>query len=239
MKRLYIGHPTRAYDGDLGSMVEACARTPEEHDGWELRSCPYDFNASLNVRDFASMVLQAPGPILLLRPIQNKTIELIRLRLSGRVPIEAVDVSELAALRGAITAIGHRFEGGEPFLAQDVVVALLLMRKLDREHMWGGNAKGYLWTDDIPKGRGLDEKYAGRVPHVLNVLLQQGLLIKKRSQTSTKYALNAEKKVEIYGSLRDRRLPEDADRILMRHGVEETVRALDVLDEYEDYQAEE
>src|SRR5690606_5533097 len=105
-----------------------------------------------------SAVLQKPGPILLLRPVQNKTLQLVRLRLNGKVPIEAQELSTLNELRAAIVALGNRFEAGEPFLTLDLVVALLLLRKLDQERMWGGNAKGYMWAEDIPKRRGIDEK---------------------------------------------------------------------------------
>lgn len=232
MKFLYLGHPARGYDGDLGSIAEACALEPAGHGNWVLRCCPYDVNASLNARDFCSQVLQSPGPVLLLRPVQSRTLELIRQKLSGRVPVEVQALTTTEELQAAVFAIGKRFDGGEPFLPLDLVVALLMLRKLDKEHMWGGNAKGYMWVDDIPKGRGLDEKYAARVPHVLNILYQHDLLIQKKSQTSKKYALNPAFKDVIFEALRDRWFPEDVLKPLIRCGAEETIRSLDVLEEY-------
>lgn len=233
MKFLYLGHPVHQYEGDTASLAKQCAQTPAAHGNWSIRASQYEFNASLNIRDFCSLVLQTPGPVLLLQPVQNKTLEGIRQRLTGRVPVEAQTIITLDDLRTAIIAVGQRFDQGEPFLPLDVVVALLMLRKLDQERMWGGNAKGYMWSADIPRGRGLDEKYAARVSLVLNILLQHKLLIQKTSQSKKKYALNPNLREDIYAILRTRKLPPDVERPLMRHGAEETIRSLDLLDDYE------
>ncbi|HBO2703604.1 hypothetical protein [Pseudomonas aeruginosa] len=233
MKYLYLGHPPHCYDDDLGHIAERFAQEVSEDTGWAVRSCPYEgFNQSLNVQQFSSLVLQNPGPILLLRPVQARTVELIRNKLGGRLPIEVREIETSETLRDAVIAAEQRFDAGEPFLSLDLIVGLLLIRKLDKERMWGGNAKGYMWVEDIPNGRGLDEKYAGRVPHVLNVLLQQELLISKKSGSSKKYALNPDMREAIYDALRSRILPGKAQGYLTRGDTEESIRALDLLDEY-------
>lgn len=235
MKYLYLGHPPHHYDDDLGDMAETFAREVSEGDGWAIRTCPYEgYNQSLNVQRFSALVLQSPGPILLLRPVQIRTIELIRDRLGGRLPIDVREIETVEALRDAVVAVEQRFDAGEPFISLDLVVALLLIRKLDKERMWGGNAKGYMWAEDIPNGRGLDEKYSGRVPHVMNILFQQELLIFKKSGSSKKYALNPDMRGAIYDALRSRILPGKAQGYLTRGDTEEPTRALDLLDEYLD-----
>ncbi|MEE4675873.1 hypothetical protein V2K57_15810 [Pseudomonas alliivorans] len=93
-------------------------------------------------------------------------------------------------------------------------MALLILEKLVLNNIWGGKEKGYMWSTDIPKGRGVDEKYAHRTPHVLNLLLQHDLLIKKASQGKSKYALNSHLRTDINAILRDRKLPEDLNRLL-------------------------
>jgi len=235
MKYLYLGHPPHHYDDDLGDIAERFVQKAPKDAGWAIRSCPYeDFNQSLNVQRFAALVFQNPGPILLMRPVQAKTVELIRGKLGGRLPIEVRDIETAEALRDAVIAVEQKFDAGEPFISLDLIVALLLIRKLDKERMWGGNAKGYMWAEDIPNGRGLDEKYAGRVPHVLNILLQQELLISKKSGSSKKYALNPDTREAIYDALRSRILPGKAQGYLTRGDTEESIRALDLLDEYLD-----
>jgi hypothetical protein len=230
---IYIGHPASQYGGDPAALVDQCAKSTPEHGGAVVRARAYAADASLNARDFCSTVLQTPGPVLLLRPVQRDVIEEVRLRLGTRVPVSIDSASCIEDLRALIVEAVRKFDAGEPLVPLDVVVALLMMRKLDREHMWTGNAKGYMWASDIPKGRGLDEKYAPRVPNVLNVLLMQGLLVFKTSNSKKKYALKPDRREDIYEILRARRLPESAERPLLRHEAAENVRALDLLTEYD------
>jgi hypothetical protein len=230
----YVGHPASQYAGDAAALVELCLQEPGAHGGWTIRASAYERNSSLNAREFCSIVRQTPGPVLLIRPVQNKTVELVREKLGSFVPILVCDAHTVEDLRALIADVCRRHESGEPHEAIDVVVSLLLMRKLDQEHMWTGNAKGYMWAGDIPKGRGLDDKYSGRVPHVLNALLQQGIVVSKTSNSKQKYALNPDKRELIYGYLRKRRLPDDLHRKLSRSNEIESVRTLDCLDIYAD-----
>lgn len=233
MKYLYLGHPPHKFDNDLGAMAESLSQEASAAGIWNICACPYEgFNSSLNVQRFGSRVFQNPGPILLMRPVQTKTVELIRERFAGTLPIDVLNIETVEDLRQAVINIQQKFDSGEPLLPLDLVVALLLMRKLDKELMWAGNAKGYMWAEFIPKGRGLDEKYAGRIPHVLNILLQQDILVSKKSGSSKKYALNPNMRTVIYDSLRNRTLPGDAHVYLTRGDTEESVRSLNLLDEY-------
>lgn len=234
MGLVYLGHPIPAYEGDPSTLVTRWISLPAaQRRGWDGRARAYARDASINAQDFCSMVLQSPGPVVLLRPIQNGSLEEIRRRLGARVPVFIEDATSDAELSGIIEKAVGAFEAGEPLIALDLVVALLVMEKLDQEHMWGGYAKSYMWADDISKGRGVSEKYALRVPHVINVLFQRGILIQKTSQGAKKYALNPDRRQEIHEWLRQRKLPQDVEGPLLRHPVLESVRALDSLSTHE------
>lgn len=78
------------------------------------------------------------------------------------------------------------------------VAAVLIVRKLEAGHYWGGNAKGYMYADVLAKGRGVPDQFADIVAHVAHVLLLKGVLIRKPSQGRAKYALNPKRKSEVY-----------------------------------------
>ncbi|MGB4059048.1 hypothetical protein [Acidovorax sp. NCPPB 3576] len=229
---IYIAHPLGLYAGSSASFVQACANNPKWNAEWQFSLHQYEKNSSLIARDFCSLVLQSPGPVVMVRPVQAKTLEEVRVRIANRLPLMAVDVASAADLEEFIDAAIAQFSNGEPLVALDIVVAFLLIRKLDQEHMWAGNAKGYMWVSDIPKGRGIDLKYESRVPNVLNILFSHELIFYKTSNSKKKYALNPEKRVEIYGILKSRIFPSEIERPLLRHPDQESVRALDVLDIY-------
>ena len=235
MQNIYVGHPVDKYPNSPAECVNMCLAHPEWYPGWQLRPKPYQANASLNINDFCSAVLQAQGPVVLLQRVQNTTFTGIRGRLGSRVPVLLDTITTAADLQRVIANAIDVFTRGEPLLPLDMVVALLLMRKLDREHMWTGNAKGYMWVSDLPKGRGLDIKYEPRVANVLNILLMQGIVVYKTSNSKKKYALNPERREEIYKILKDRKFPLAIENVLLRNPATETVRALDLLD-YDDNQ---
>ena len=229
---IYIAHPLGQYDGSSASFVQTCANNPKWNAEWQFSLHQYENNSSLIAKDFCSLVLQSPGPVVMVRPVQARTLEEVRVRIATRLPIMAVDVASAADLEEFIDAAIAQFSNGEPLVALDIVVAFLLVRKLDQERMWAGNAKGYMWASDIPKGRGIDIKYESRVPNVLNILLSHELIFYKISNSKKKYALNPEKRVEIYEILKSRIFPPEIERPLLRHPDQVSVRALDVLDIY-------
>jgi hypothetical protein len=234
---IYIGHPAPRYLGDVASVVRdfmTLAPTARACGDWQVHTLAYAANASLNSRDYCSRVIAKPGPVLLLAPIQGQTLEDIRGRLGGREIVSVVEVHDLIGLQAAIADLMAHHAAGEPLHALDKVIALLLLRKLDKEHMWtGNNDKGYMWFDDLPNGRGIDEKYRARLPHIVNVLYNQRLLLQKISRSSKKYGLNPDRKVEIYTALRNRAFSPHLEGILNRGAGTESARSLDVLSEYD------
>lgn len=226
---LYLGHPAASYDGDPAELVDLWVHDPSSStEPWTLRKSAYCKESSLNAQDFSSRVLQQLGPVVLLEPIQARSRQEIMLRLGGRVPVIVAAAYSSEELSATINIAISDFEAGLPNEALDVVVALLLMQKLERELMWAGNAKGYMWNDLLAKGRGLDEKYACRLPVVISVLLNQGgFLVFKTSKGKRKYALNSAKRIEIYSILKSRIFPPLLQASLVKHAQTERVRVLD------------
>jgi len=234
MTSLYMGFPNPCFIDGSDDVDAAVASLRASFPDLRIKHVIYDASCSLSVLDFCSMVGQKLGPVLLLRPIQSKVLEGIRLKLAANVPVASETASTEEELHYAVSMIVGHFENGEPLVAIDVVVGLLIMAKLDNEHMWAGNAKGYMWAADIPKGRGVDEKYKDRVPHVLNILSQHNVLVKKPSQGKSKFALNPEQKIAIYEVLRNRKFGTVVEGYLLRNHQTESVRVLDSLPGYDD-----
>lgn len=162
-------------------------------------------------------VLNKPGPVVLLEKVQRRALEDLRQRLRTRAVILVPMVTEAEGLWETLEDARERFQSGEPFLPRKFIVAVLIVRKLRKGNYWGGKEKGYLWHDDLAKGRGLDERYADIAHVVANDLLQHGILIFKTSQGKKKYALNPAGKPEVHaiandGTFRNERL----EAILMK-----------------------
>ncbi|WP_339496103.1 MULTISPECIES: hypothetical protein [Pseudomonas] len=231
MISLYLAFPATCFIGNEKAEM-AVERLRAQFPAVTIKYVVYDANCSLSILDFCSMVGQKPGPVLLLKPIKTSVLEGVRLRLAVKLPVACEMVACQESLCAAISMVLRQFENGEPMVPLDIAVAILILAKLEEGHMWGGNAKGYMWAADIPKGRGVDEKYKDRVPHVINILLQHEMLIKKTSQGKSKYALNPSIKLDIYETLRLRSFPEAIGRYLFRHEQLESIRVLDNVPEY-------
>jgi hypothetical protein len=201
--------------------------------GWTVRRIEYDGNASLRINDVFAAVVDQTGPVILLDPVQAKIVTVLRERLSSRTTLLTAAVQSTDDVIAILDRAREIHESGEPQLCRHFVVALLLLRKLDQERMWAGNSKGYMWVDDIRKGRGLDEQFADAIPPLLSFLLQHELLVRKVSGRSNKYALNPDRREEIYETLRGRMFSnQQLVKLLQRDRQVVSVRALDLLDCY-------
>lgn len=229
---LYLCHPREKYLPGVGDSVRAGIKTAEAWDGWKIQRHEYDINNSLRAQTVEAQVIARPGPVLLLTPVQSTLVEELRMRLRGRVSVLMRDCFDEASLLNSMEEARNQYEAGDPQLAHNYVVALLVMRKLDRELRWAGNAKGYMWMDDIPKGRGIAEDLSSSVAHCINVLQQHDMLVWKTSQSSRKYALNPQRRAEIYEILRSRVFPDGLMKVLSRDQRTISARSLDVLIEY-------
>ena len=227
-KVLYVGCPRRAYQGDCASLLEqVLAAASWDPASWELDITYYEGNTSVDAKDFSSHLLKNPGPLLLLRPIQSTARIEIQSKVGDRIPVLIRDVPDLDALKQAIADVLAAYKAGEPQIPLDQAVALLFMHKLEDNHMWAGNAKSYMWNDDLRKGRGFDERHAHRLPHVLSMLEKASFLVNKNSQGKKKWALNPAIRGEIHETLRSRHFPNELRHALGSHDVQISVRVLD------------
>ncbi|MGY6000044.1 hypothetical protein [Stenotrophomonas maltophilia] len=210
-----------------GRSTELIAAPTWDAASWDLRVRYYKADGSVDAVDFASAAIQSLGPVLLLQPIQSNAHDAIHLRLSGKVPVLRRMVSDLNELSQAISEAIEAFNSGEPTISLDLAVALMLMHKLDNNHKWAGNAKSYMWGDDLGKGRGFEEEYVPRLPQVLRVLQNAEILVYKLSKSKRKYALNPDMRAQIHDMMRTRRFPEAVQHGLLANGGRVSVRVID------------
>jgi hypothetical protein len=204
--RIYLFHPREKYlPGVAGwvSDVEMILRADNSWDNWDLIIDLYDDQNTFAVQPLFVKVLNKPGPVILLEKVQRKAFEELRKRLRTRAVILVPMVTEAEGLWEVLAEARTRFESGEPFLPRKFIIAVLIVRKLRKGNYWAGKEKGYLWYDDLAKGRGVDERYADIAQVVANDLLQQDILIFKTSQGAKKYALNPKRKPEIHAIAND------------------------------------
>lgn len=227
-RTLYLGCPKKSYAGDPASLLEQVRAEPTwDCSSWELHVTYYASDKSVDARDFSSRVMKHSGPVLLLEQIQKNSRREIYRRVASRVPYLVDNVIDLNQLVQAISHAIMAYENGEPPIPLDQAVALMLMQKLDHNQMWAGNAKGYMWTDDLRKGRGVDEQYAPRLPFILSILLKGDMLVFKVSKGKRKYALNPMRRPEIYEIIRTQHFPGDVGQALCANIESVSVRALD------------
>ncbi|MBA4068043.1 MAG: hypothetical protein C0501_30935 [Isosphaera sp.] len=214
--RVYLLHPLETYlpgAAAWAAEVEALLRADEGWGEWDLVVTPYDDQNSFAVQPLFVRVLNKPGPVVLVEGVQRKALENLRGRLRTRAVVMVPAVGDSTDLWGAVAEARRRFESGEPFLPRKLVVAVMIVRKLRKGNYWAGKEKGYLWQDDLAKGRGVDERYADIAHVVANDLLQHEVLVFKTSQGTKKYALNPGRKPEAHaiaddGTFRNRKLEE-------------------------------
>ncbi|MEP6606375.1 MAG: hypothetical protein ABJA60_09720 [Nitrosospira sp.] len=238
---LYIRHPCETTIPGFEPTVsdfKSAAGADERWRGWQLSSHVYDKAGSLVTRNLCAQVLAAPGPVIFINPVQQSVIAAMRLKLNGRVSVLVRDAYDLDTLANCSLEAKELHDSGAPRIPRNKAVALLLVRKLEREHMWAGNAKGYMWGDDLHKGRGMDEQFASQIPLVSNILLQHEVLTSKVSMSSKKYALNPDHRAAIMEMLRIRKFGDALEKVLLGDKIDISARDLDLLNEYDTPQAD-
>lgn len=231
---LHIAHPSdKKIHGFAAAVTTFIANhaAPALGPDWIVRTKVFDARDSINATDYVAEILTAPGPLLVVRPVQTNTLVELTTRLEGRQLVVVSEVYDVATLDEAVRELKTQFDAGEPLIPLRRAVALMLLRKLDRERMWGGNAKGYMWYDWIRKGRGIDEIYHEHVGDLVFLLHQHDYLISKPSSSKKKYALNPAKRVDIGDILRNRKFPDIIERVFARHGQTTSSRVLAILDD--------
>jgi hypothetical protein len=234
MSFLYLCHPPARHRPDLVVYVrDAMAGLAMSEAGrqYHVITTQYESDYSLRLTDFRSRVMENRGPVVLLHPRTTTELAIVDM-LGTAVVVTSSRAQSPQDLLNCILVVIRQAEDGHPKLARRLIVAFLLMRKLDQEGRWAGNSKGYMWAEDIPKGRGLDEEFADQVKDVISILRNQGYLIYKTSQHTKKYALNPTRREEIYQVLRTRRFDDRTQAALLKDPELVSVRRLDLLDSY-------
>ena len=211
--------------------IRAVISSDSSWSDWSLHTREYDLSCSVSINEVASMIKGAIGPCVLLRNVQERVVVELRERLAGRAGVWVGSSQSITDIMNILQEARDQHLRGEPMLPRKLVVALLLIAKLERHNMWGGRNKGYMWASDLPKGRGLSEEFADQLPDVINDLYSDSLLIQKPSRSRRKYALNPDRRREIHDIVRTRRFSEKLHRVLSRNARLSSARHLDILDQ--------
>lgn len=233
-KPIYLCHPNSRHNPMMESWVREIREVISEDpawSGWSLHSCEYDLRCSVSINDVAATIKGAIGPCVLLRDVQQRVVVELRERLAGRAEVRVESFQDATDILSILQAARDQHLRGEPRLPRKLVVALLLVAKLERHNMWGGRNKGYMWASDLPKGRGLSEKFADQLPEVIGDLYSESLLIQKPSGGRRKYALNPDRRREIHSILQARKFSGRLHRIFSRSPRLTSARHLDILDQ--------
>jgi hypothetical protein len=199
--RFYLLHPLPQYlphAAEWANEVKGILGDDPAWSDWDFYVAPYDERNNFHVQPLFVRVLNKRGPVVLVENVQRKPLEELRRRLRTRAIVMTEVVSDSTNLLEVAIEAKRRFDSGEPFLPRKLIVAVLIVRKLRKGNYWAGKEKGYLWYDDLTKGRGVDERYADIAHEVANDLLQHEILIFKLSQGKRKYALNPKRKPEVH-----------------------------------------
>lgn len=126
----------------------------------------------------------------------------------------------------------RRHVKGEPELPRRLVVAILMIAKLERMHYWGGNAKNFMSVAKLAKGNGLDEIYAGTARDIAEYLSAATrsvrLMSNKLGDGSPKYACNNERRTSIYRFLTEWKIDDqEVMNWLTRDASKVSIRELD------------
>ena len=204
-QNLHVGSPQKKNHPYIDEWIEdAWGKITQINSGWKLRKFKYDEKNNFVPHDQFTAIKSLPGPVLLIEKVQRKSAKILADRINNKFPIDIVDIRSEDQLEKIMLQSIEQYKNYDPFLPRKYVVALLVINKLVQLNMWGGKNKGYLWYHDIPKGRGVPDKFKDVIGDVVNILKENEILISKTSQGKKKYAVNPENKELIHNILRSR-----------------------------------
>lgn len=229
---IYLLHPQERFLPGIGAWISEYsdfAATEVAWSGWTLQTISYDDANNFSARGVLSRVADRLGPVVLVEKAQTPAKERLRELLRHRSVVVVTYASDATDILAALDCARERFLSGEPFLPRKFVVAVLILRKLERGDYWGGGAKNkaFAYADELAKGRGVDDQFADVSREVANDLYLHDLLVKKPSKSRTKYALNPSRREDVYAAINDCRFSEKLTRILMKDQNEVAARHLD------------
>jgi hypothetical protein len=202
---------------------------------WEtckIQETVFDNEGGFNSQSVADKILQSLGPVVIIPNSKTGCRADLAKRIGNRTVIASEPIADPASLWQLIEKARVAYLAGDPQLPRNLVLAILLINKLEKELMWGGNSKGFKWLDDLISGRGIPPAYSGLMPNIINQLLgAQILRPPKTSQGYKKHALNPALRTEIYVVLKNRSFAAfpNLERIFMRDVNTMSCRDLDEL----------
>ncbi len=187
--------------------VRALIETSELWKGkWSIRVDSYNDQNGFDPQPLAENVRRRPSPVVLLEPVQRHPCARLEKNLEDHsiVLVERADNS--IDLLQVLENVRMRHESGEPLIPRRFALAILLLRKLEKRKYWGGRDKGYMYYDDLVKGRGVDVSFKDELPAVVGILVARNILEKKPSRHRQKFALKQTSKKEVYDIIERRDL---------------------------------
>ncbi len=191
--RIYLLHPPPSRLPGIVEELDEVRRLIETDDDWrdwDLVSIPYSESNSFHVGELYGRVCSRNGPVVLLEKVQRKPLDELRQKCQRKTPIVVAEAYDAVTIYGSIADARKRFENWEPVMPLRLVLAVLIVRKLNKSNFWGGNDKSYLWGDDLPKGGMPSGVSPAQIYEVANALLLKNVLQVKPSGRQKKYALN-------------------------------------------------
>lgn len=229
---IYLLHPQETFLPGIGGWIDdfrEFAASEGDWSNWTLETISYDEKNNFNARGVFSRVVGRIGPVVVVEKVQTPAKEHLRELLRHRSVVVVTHASDTTQILDSLNCARSRYLTGEPFLPRKFVVAVLILRKLERGNYWGGGAKNkaYAYADELAKGRGVDEQFADIAREVANDLFLHDLLVSKPSKGRTKYALNPSQRESVHAAVNDCSFGEKLRRVLVKDQNEVSARLLD------------
>lgn len=223
---MYVVRLTEAQSPGITQTIEETRfvlNDDESWKDWDFKILVCNDNKDFEVKDFYSVIMRNPGPVIVLgRPVAKKVRQL-QTRLYAKSSVFVSSEYDSDTFWSLIESAKEAFESGQPWIPRKYAAGLLIIKKLYAHKYWGGRDKNYIWRDDLPKGRGIDYTVIPKevIFEALSNLIDKGYVSTKRgrrSQNGNKYCLNMAKRPEIEKILADESFQSDTslERVLLR-----------------------
>jgi len=174
------------------SEVESALHGDPTWDGCVLRRVPFDAQARFNVPTEKDIVLKSKCPAIFIQKVQASLLANFRGFVQRKAVVYSISPTCPNDILEACETARLEYEEGHPRIPIRELIAFLIIRKLERQDMWGGESvyKNFLWAELLPKGGFPKDVVSKRdVFEVADVLVNAKILQIKTSEGRPKYAL--------------------------------------------------
>ncbi len=190
-----------------------------------------DRRNDFRVDELIRLVERQRGPVLVFDCANSRTMAICRQKLLRRSTVVSRFPQDETDLWATLCHAREQHLRGEPQLPRKLVAAVLIVRKLMAGDYWGGeNHKNFLYSDELAKGRGVDETFRDIAPEVASILSQYSLLQTKYGGGRSgrqKYALNPEYRGILHSIANNATFPEPLERLFFKDRVLVSALVLD------------